>query len=109
MQLLNDLLRLLLATGRGDGVTDLTVVSLFDGIGGFPLAFERVGAKTVATVEIDKPAAPISKRHFPNAHQFDDVTEVTGDDLRSGLVRISLPAIPGGRMNDASLHTRNGL
>lgn len=30
---------------------DLTVVSLFDGIGGFPLAFEQAGAVTVATVE----------------------------------------------------------
>jgi DNA (cytosine-5)-methyltransferase 1 len=64
-------------------MTDLTVVSLFDGIGGFPLAFERAGAKTVATVEIDKPAAAISKRHFPNAVQFDDVTKVTGNDLRA--------------------------
>ena len=61
----------------------LTLVSLFDGIGGFPLAFERAGATTVATVEIYKPAAAISKRHFPHAHQFDDVTKVTGDDLRS--------------------------
>jgi len=64
-------------------MTDLTVVSLFDGIGGFPLAFERAGANTVATVEIDKAAAAISARHFPDAHQFDDVTKVTGDDLRS--------------------------
>ena len=39
------------------------MVSLFDGIGGFPLAFERVGATTVATVEIDKAAAAISARH----------------------------------------------
>lgn len=61
----------------------LTLVSLFDGIGGFPLAFERAGARTVATVEIDKPAASISARHFPHAHQFHDVTEVTGDDLRA--------------------------
>jgi DNA (cytosine-5)-methyltransferase 1 len=61
----------------------LTVVSLFDGIGGFPLAFERAGARTVATVEIDKPAAAISARHFPHAHQFDDVTKVTGNDLRA--------------------------
>ena len=60
----------------------LTVVSLFDGIGGFPLAFERAGAHTVATVEIDKAAAAVSKRHFPHAVQFSDVTEVTGDDLR---------------------------
>jgi site-specific DNA-cytosine methylase len=34
----------------------LTLVSLFDGIGGFPLAFERAGARTVATVEIDQAA-----------------------------------------------------
>lgn len=61
----------------------LTVASLFDGIGGFPLAFERAGATTVATVEIDPEAAAISRRHFPHAHQFDDVTKVTGDDLRA--------------------------
>lgn len=61
----------------------LTLVSLFDGIGGFPLAFERAGARTVATVEIDEQAAAISKRHFPHAQQFPDVTEVTGDQLRA--------------------------
>ena len=64
-------------------MTDLTVVSLFDGIGGFPEAFRRAGAKTVATVEIDKAAAAISARHFPDATHFDDVTKVTGDDLRA--------------------------
>ena len=62
---------------------DLTLVSLFDGIGGFPLAFERAGAKTVATVEIDDDAAAVSARHFPNATQFCDVTGVSGDDLRA--------------------------
>ncbi len=61
----------------------LTLVSLFDGIGGFPLAFERAGARTVATVEIDTAAAAVSARHFPQAQQFDDVTKVTGDELRS--------------------------
>lgn len=35
----------------------LSLVSLFDGIGGFPLAFSAAGARTVATVEIDKAAA----------------------------------------------------
>ena len=67
----------------GEGMTDLTVVSLFDGIGGFPEAFRRAGARTVATVEIDKPAAAISARHFPDATHFDDVTKVTGDELRA--------------------------
>lgn len=62
---------------------DLTVVSLFDGIGGFPLAFEQAGAVTVATVEIDADASAIGRRHFPDATQFDDVTKVTADDLRA--------------------------
>jgi len=64
-------------------MSDLTLVSLFDGIGGFPLAFERAGVTTVATVEIDKAAAAVSARHFPHATQFDDVTQVSGDDLRA--------------------------
>ena len=55
---------------RGRAVTDLTLVSLFDGIGGFPLAFERAGVRTVATVEIDDDAAEVSARHFPDATQF---------------------------------------
>lgn len=59
----------------------LTLVSLFDGIGGFPLAFGRAGARTVATVEIDKDAAKVACRHFPDAAQFSDVTKVTADDL----------------------------
>ena len=61
----------------------LTVVSLFDGIGGFLLAFQRAGAHLVASCEIDTAAAAVSKRHFPDVHQFPDVTELTGNDLRS--------------------------
>lgn len=63
----------------GDSVS-LTVVSLFDGIGGFCRAFENAGAQVVATVEIDKAAAAVSHRHFPNAKQFHDVAEVDADD-----------------------------
>lgn len=60
-----------------------TVASLFDGIGGFCLAFQRAGADIVATVEIDAAAAAVSRRHFPTATQFDDVTKVSADDLRA--------------------------
>ncbi len=59
----------------------MTVVSLFDGIGGFPLAWQSVGARTVATVELDKTAAGVTVEHFPDATHFADVTEVTADDL----------------------------
>lgn len=62
---------------------DLMLVSLFDGIGGFPLAFGRAGVHTVATVEIDTAAAEVAHRHFPNAVQFPDVTQVGADDFRA--------------------------
>lgn len=58
----------------------MKLVSLFDGIGGFPLAFERAGVQTTATVEIDTAAAAVSRRHFPNATQFPDVTEVSTEE-----------------------------
>lgn len=44
--------------------TDLTLVSLFDGIGGFPLAFSGI-ARTVATCEIDPAAAGVAADHYP--------------------------------------------
>jgi DNA (cytosine-5)-methyltransferase 1 len=59
----------------------LQLVSMFDGIAGFPLAFSRAGVRTVAIVEIDKAAAGVAAEHFPDAARFSDVTEVTADDL----------------------------
>lgn len=64
-------------------MTDLTLVELFAGIGGFSAGFERAGVKTVAAVEIDQAARRVFSRHFPEAAMFDDVTKVGGDDLRS--------------------------
>lgn len=59
----------------------MSLISLFDGIGGFPLAFSRVGIRTRATVEIDKAAAGVAADHFSEAKHFPDVTEVTPDEL----------------------------
>ena len=59
----------------------MTAVSLFDGIGGFPLALAAAGVRTVATVEIDPAAAGVAADHFSDAKQLTDVTEVTPDDL----------------------------
>lgn len=64
-------------------MTDLMLVSLFDGVGGFPLAFARAGVRTVATVEIDVAASAVTAKHFPYARQFTDVREVQPDDLRA--------------------------
>ena len=60
----------------------MNAVSLFAGVGGFDIAMQRNGITTVATVEIDKHARGVLQRHFPEAQHFEDVTNVTGQQLR---------------------------
>ena len=43
---------------------DITMGSLFDGIGGFPLAFEHCGAKAVWASEIEDFCIAVTKRRF---------------------------------------------
>lgn len=43
---------------------DITIGSLFDGIGGFPLVFERCGAKAVWASEIDEFCMAVTKERF---------------------------------------------
>ena len=43
----------------------ITMGSLFDGIGGFPLVFERNGAKAVWASEIEEFPIAVTKRRFP--------------------------------------------
>ena len=64
-------------------MTQLTAVSLFAGVGGFDLAMQRNGINVVATVEIDKNARGVLQHQFPEVTHFEDVTKVSGDDLRS--------------------------
>jgi len=75
-----------------------TAVSLFAGVGGFDLALERAGVKVVASVEIDKKAQDVLRRHFPNSTIFGDVTGVTGEQLiaagfepRGGIITGGFP------------------
>lgn len=44
---------------------DITIGSLFDGIGGFPLAFEHCGGKAVWASEIEEFPIAVTKMHFP--------------------------------------------
>lgn len=53
-----------------------SVASIFSGIGGFDLGFERAGFKIVLQVEVNSDAASILKRNWPKVVAHSDVREV---------------------------------
>lgn len=59
----------------------MNVISLFAGIGGFDLAFERAGHTVVAQVEIDTNARNVLETHFPGVSRFQDVASVGAHNL----------------------------
>ena len=50
---------------KKDGIENPTMGSLFDGIGGFPLVFQRSGVKPVWASEIEEFPIAVTKKHFP--------------------------------------------
>ena len=54
----------------------MNAISLFSGVGGFDLGFERAGIETVLQVEQDKHALGVLERHWPNVERITDVRDV---------------------------------
>lgn len=61
----------------------ITFGSLFAGIGGFDLGFERAGMVCKWQVEIDDYANEILKKHWPNVHRERDITQVGSHNLEA--------------------------
>ncbi|HEU4463060.1 MAG TPA: DNA cytosine methyltransferase, partial [Solirubrobacterales bacterium] len=59
----------------------MNVGSLFSGIGGFELGFERAGMRVSWQVEQDPYCRAVLARHFPHAARFEDVREVGAGSL----------------------------
>lgn len=59
----------------------MTAGSLFAGLGGFDLAFERVGMSPAWQVEIDRDCVSVLARHWPGVPKFEDVRKVGGGEL----------------------------
>jgi len=59
----------------------LTLGSLFDGIGVFPLAASRVGIVPLWASEIEKAPISITKRHFPDMAHLGDITKLDGGKI----------------------------
>lgn len=60
----------------------LTLGSLFDGIGGFPLAAFRSGIIPLWASEIEAFPIEVTKRHFPGMQHVGDITKLRGELLR---------------------------
>jgi DNA (cytosine-5)-methyltransferase 1 len=61
----------------------LTFGSLFSGIGGFDLGFERAGMRPAWQVEINERCNQVLARHWPNVQRYGDVRDVGRDGLES--------------------------
>lgn len=65
----------------------MNVGSLFAGIGGFDLGFERAGMRVSWQVEQDPYCRAVLARHFPDAVRFEDVRDVGARELEPvGLI-----------------------
>ena len=60
---------------------ELTLGSLFDGIGGWLLAAAGCGIKPVWSSEIDEFPMAVSKYHFPDVEQLGDITKINGAEI----------------------------
>ena len=59
----------------------MRVGSLFAGIGGFDLGFERAGMQTLWQVERNAYCRAVLAKHFPDAERFEDVRDVGAHNL----------------------------
>lgn len=64
--------------GGNREVDEVTVGSLFSGIGGFDLGLERAGMEILWQVEIDPFCNKVLEKHWPNVRRYKDVKEVHG-------------------------------
>ena len=55
--------------------------SLFDGIGGFPLAAQRHGINPVWASEIEKWPIKVTKKHFPGMKHLGNITQINGAEI----------------------------
>jgi len=70
----------------------MKMTSLFSGIGGFDLGFERCGVEVVDQVEIDKNCRELLGRRFPKARILEDVREYGRD--QGGAVDVITGGFP---------------
>lgn len=67
----------------------MTVGSIFAGIGGFDLGFERAGFEIHWQVEIDPVCRQVLGKHWPAVRRYEDVRECCGNVLRAERIIVN--------------------
>lgn len=77
----------------------LTLGSLFDGIGGFPLAGIYAGITPVWASEIEPFPIRVTEKRFPDMKHYGDVSKLRGSDLEPvDVVTFGSPCFPEGTL-----------
>lgn len=66
----------------------MRAISLFSGVGGMDLGFERAGIETVLQCEIDPHARSVLERHWPGVERVEDVRDLRGTHCTDRLERL---------------------
>jgi DNA (cytosine-5)-methyltransferase 1 len=67
--------------GRAGVGMMITIGSLFDGIGGFPLAAQRNGMKAIWASEIEPFPIRVTQIRFPDMKHLGDITKIDGAEI----------------------------
>lgn len=70
----------------------ITMLSLFDGSGGFPLAASMYGIRPVACSEVEPYPIAVTRSRFPNMKHLGSVTDINGAEIEPvGLITFGSP------------------
>jgi DNA (cytosine-5)-methyltransferase 1 len=84
-----------------------TVASLFSGIGGFDLGFERAGFSVTYQCELSEFCRAILAKHFPDVPRSENIKEINGSDIPPSDVWVG--GFPCQDVSLARMGRRDGL
>ena len=80
-------------------MNEITLGSLFSGIGGFEYAASLYGIKSVWASEIEPAPMRITKKHFPEMKHLGDVMKIKGSEIEPvDIITFGSPCFPAGTM-----------
>lgn len=77
--------------------------SLFTGVGGFDLGFERAGMECAWQVEIDKYCNKVLERHWKDVRRYTDIRDIHSKEYLDSLVRTWYKPLNGNTYTDEEI------